>query len=46
MARVVVTGMGTVVPGGIGKEAFWHTLIAGKPTYDMLQIERAEQFRS
>ena len=28
--RVVVTGLGTVTPIGIGKEAFWNALIAGK----------------
>lgn len=28
--RVVVTGLGVVSPIGIGKEAFWHSLIAGK----------------
>jgi len=28
--RVVVTGLGAVTPIGIGKEAFWNALIAGK----------------
>src|SRR5712692_6160804 len=28
--RVVVTGIGVVSPIGTGKEAFWHSLIAGK----------------
>jgi 3-oxoacyl-[acyl-carrier-protein] synthase II len=30
MNRVVVTGMGIVSPIGIGKEAFWQNLSAGK----------------
>lgn len=28
--RVVVTGIGVVAPNGIGKEAFWETLVSGK----------------
>ncbi len=28
--RVVVTGLGAVTPIGIGKEAFWNNLVAGK----------------
>ncbi|MEI7881059.1 MAG: beta-ketoacyl-[acyl-carrier-protein] synthase family protein [bacterium] len=28
--RVVVTGIGVVAPNGIGKEAFWDTLVAGR----------------
>jgi 3-oxoacyl-[acyl-carrier-protein] synthase II len=28
--RVVITGMGVVSPVGIGKEAFWESLISGK----------------
>lgn len=28
--RVVITGMGCVTPLGIGREAFWNSLIAGK----------------
>lgn len=30
MNRVVITGLGAVTPIGIGKEAFWQNLIAGK----------------
>jgi 3-oxoacyl-[acyl-carrier-protein] synthase II len=29
---VVITGLGIVAPGGIGKEAFWETIKAGKST--------------
>jgi 3-oxoacyl-[acyl-carrier-protein] synthase II len=28
--RVVITGIGVVAPNGIGKDAFWNALIAGK----------------
>lgn len=28
--RVVITGLGVVSPIGIGKDAFWQNLIAGK----------------
>lgn len=28
--RVVVTGLGVVAPNGIGKEAFWESLVAGR----------------
>ena len=28
--RVVITGLGVVAPNGIGKEAFWQNLVAGK----------------
>lgn len=28
--RVVITGLGIISPIGIGKEAFWHSLVAGR----------------
>src|SRR5688500_7104128 len=28
--RVVITGMGVVAPNGVGKDAFWEALVAGK----------------
>ena len=28
--RVVVTGIGVVAPGGVGREAFWKLLTAGR----------------
>jgi 3-oxoacyl-[acyl-carrier-protein] synthase II len=34
--RVVITGMGAVAPNGIGKEAFWQSLIAGKSGVDWI----------
>lgn len=34
--RVVVTGLGVVAPNGIGKDAFWRNLIAGKSAIDYI----------
>ncbi len=34
--RVVITGLGVVAPNGIGKEAFWQNLIAGKSAVDWI----------
>ena len=34
--RVVITGLGVVAPNGIGKEAFWESLIAGKSAVDYI----------
>lgn len=46
MARVIITGIGVVAPGGVGREAFWQTLITGKSTAEIIQIEAPERFRS
>lgn len=46
MARVVITGIGVVAPGGTGRDAFWETLISGKSAADLIQIDNREQFRS
>ncbi len=34
--RVVITGLGVIAPNGIGKEAFWQNLIAGKSAVDRI----------
>jgi 3-oxoacyl-[acyl-carrier-protein] synthase II len=34
--RVVLTGLGVVAPNGIGKQAFWESLIAGKSGVDWI----------
>lgn len=46
MARVMITGIGVVAPGGVGREAFWQTLVTGKSTADLVQLANLEQFRS
>ena len=34
--RVVITGLGVVAPNGIGKQAFWESLVAGKSGVDWI----------
>ena len=34
--RVVITGLGVVAPNGIGKDAFWSALVAGKSAVDYI----------
>jgi minimal PKS ketosynthase (KS/KS alpha) len=46
MERVVITGVGVVAPGGVGREAFWETLVTGKSTSSLVQLDAPEQFRS
>lgn len=47
MKRVVVTGIGVVAPGGIGREPFWDTLITAKSACDLAtNVEHLERFRS
>src|SRR2546426_4767359 len=35
--RVVITGLGVVAPNGIGKDAFWQNLVAGKSAVDYIK---------
>jgi 3-oxoacyl-[acyl-carrier-protein] synthase II len=35
--RVVITGLGVVAPNGIGKDAFWQSLVAGKSAVDYIK---------
>lgn len=37
VSQVVVTGLGPVSAVGIGKDAFWDSLIAGKSGIDRIQ---------
>ena len=46
MRRVVITGIGVVAPGGVGRERFRETLTSGKSACDTVEIERRDQFRS
>src|SRR2546429_754177 len=47
MKRVVVTGVGVVAPGGVGREPFWKTLITGTSACNTAtNIEHLELFRS
>lgn len=46
MARVMITGIGVVAPGGVGREAFWQTLMTGTSTADIVQLADPTQFRS
>jgi len=42
--RVVITGLGVVAPNGIGKQAFWESLIAGKSGIDWITAFDASGF--
>ena len=44
MTRVVVTGMGIVSPVGIGREAFWSSLIAGQSGIGPITLFDASSF--
>ncbi len=40
--RVVITGLGPVTPIGIGKEAFWQSLIAGRSGARRIHFEKCD----
>ena len=42
--RVVITGLGIVAPNGIGKDAFWDALIAGKSGIDYISAFDASSY--
>jgi 3-oxoacyl-[acyl-carrier-protein] synthase II len=42
--RVVITGLGVVAPNGIGKDAFWDALIAGKSGIDYITAFDASSY--
>jgi 3-oxoacyl-[acyl-carrier-protein] synthase II len=42
--RVVITGLGVVAPNGIGKDAFWQNLIAGKSAVDYITAFDASSY--
>ena len=44
--RAVITGIGAVAPGGIGREAFWELLTAGRTATRLISLFDAAPFRS
>ncbi|MFI5495826.1 beta-ketoacyl-[acyl-carrier-protein] synthase family protein [Actinoplanes sp. NPDC051859] len=44
--RAVVTGIGTVAPGGVGREAFWDLLSAGRTATRRISMFDPSAFRS
>ncbi|MFG2503279.1 beta-ketoacyl-[acyl-carrier-protein] synthase family protein [Streptomyces sp. NPDC048441] len=44
--RAVITGIGTVAPGGVGREAFWDLLSSGRTATRSISLFDASQFRS
>ena len=42
--RVVITGLGVVAPNGIGKDAFWESLVAGKSGVDYITAFDASSY--
>src|SRR5579863_4754047 len=42
MPRVVITGVGVVSPVGIGKDAFWRSLLAGRSGIGILKAFSSE----
>ncbi|HUG38634.1 MAG TPA: beta-ketoacyl synthase N-terminal-like domain-containing protein, partial [Candidatus Limnocylindrales bacterium] len=42
--RVVITGLGVVAPNGIGKQAFWESLVAGKSGVDWITAFDASSY--
>jgi len=43
---VAITGIGVVAPGGVGKEAFWDLLTAGRTATRTVTLFDASEFRS
>src|SRR5207249_2948966 len=44
--RVVITGIGVLAPNGIGLDAFWKSLLAGKSGIGPITLFDASQFKS
>ncbi|GLZ33842.1 beta-ACP synthase [Lentzea sp. NBRC 105346] len=44
--KAVITGVGVVAPGGVGREAFWDTLTAGRTATREITLFDASEFRS
>lgn len=46
MRRTVVTGVGVIAPGGVGREAFWETITAGRTATRKITFFDPSGFRS
>ncbi|GAA3410797.1 beta-ketoacyl-[acyl-carrier-protein] synthase family protein [Streptosporangium vulgare] len=46
MRRVVVTGIGVIAPGGVGREEFWNRIVDGKPAVRRITAFDPSPFRS
>ncbi|WP_436756900.1 beta-ketoacyl-[acyl-carrier-protein] synthase family protein [Streptosporangium sp. V21-05] len=46
MRRVVVTGVGVIAPGGVGREEFWNRIVDGKPAVRRITAFDPSPFRS
>ncbi|MGJ6961330.1 beta-ketoacyl-[acyl-carrier-protein] synthase family protein [Streptosporangium sp. G11] len=46
MRRVVVTGIGVIAPGGVGREEFWNRIVDGKPAVRRVTAFDPSPFRS
>src|SRR4029077_4520368 len=44
--RVVITGIGILAPNGIGLEAFWESLLAGRSGIGPITLFDASEFKS
>ena len=44
MKRVVITGLGSITPIGIGKEEYWNSLLEGKSGVDYITRFDTEKF--
>ena len=44
--RVVVTGIGVVAPGSVGREAFWDMITAGRTATRRITFFDLSRFRS
>ncbi len=44
--RAVITGLGVVAPGGLGRDAFWELLVAGRTATRTITLFDASGFRS